>query len=372
MGGALVAHELTTRGRDVVLVEKRHIASGSSSASTGLIQYASDKSLTSCMHSFGEQAGLRFYKLCQEAVIQLGSICRDLAIDPQFIPRKSLYFASCEEDVPQLREDYAQLKRHGFDVRFLESDDIASTFSFRKPAAILSGGDAEVNPLRLTWAIVQSAAVKGLRVYQETAIRRHHATSDHIMVYTQDERTIKASYVVFATGYETQEIKVNPNTVLESTYVIATQPLDDFSGWLERCLIWETARPYLYLRKTTDNRIVAGGLDEGTNIEAERDSKLPHKIIRLLQEVQKLFPHIPQLRAEYGWAATFGRTHDGLPLIGPQKGFPRCHFLMGYGGNGTVYSMIGAQIIADLIEHGSNPDAHLFRIDRPHRSVKRS
>ena len=42
-------------------------------------------------------------------------------------------------------------------------------------------------------------------------------------------------------------------------------------------LIWETARPYIYMRTTVDNRIIIGGLDEDTNIAQERDSKLIHK-----------------------------------------------------------------------------------------------
>ncbi|MFK4390705.1 hypothetical protein ABH916_002633 [Peribacillus frigoritolerans] len=29
-------------------------------------------------------------------------------------------------------------------------------------------------------------------------------------------------------------------------------------------MIWETARPYLYARKTPGNRIIIGGLDEST------------------------------------------------------------------------------------------------------------
>jgi glycine/D-amino acid oxidase-like deaminating enzyme len=206
-------------------------------------------------------------------------------------------------------------------------------------------------------------------VFEQTEVRRSHRGEEATVFYTADNQRIEAEHAVFATGYETQEIKKNANAVMESSYAIATQPLADISGWPGRCLIWETARPYLYLRTTVDGRIVAGGFDEAILDAAERDACLPAKTERLLGEVRKLFPALTDLRAEYAWAATFGSTHDGLPLIGPQEGFPRCFFLMGYGGNGTVYSIIGAEIIADLIQKGEHPDAHLFRIDRPQRTM---
>ena len=33
---------------------------------------------------------------------------------------------------------------------------------------------------------------------------------------------------------------------LSSTWAIASEPVDAFAGWEDRCLIWETARPSSY------------------------------------------------------------------------------------------------------------------------------
>jgi glycine/D-amino acid oxidase-like deaminating enzyme len=366
--GSLAAYQLNQRGMDVVVVDKREIAHGSSSANTGLLQYANDKTLTSCMNTFGEARGLRFYKLCEEAVAALEVICRGLEIDPQYIKRDSLYMASCPEDAPALRHEYALLQRYGFRVKLLEEEEVACSFPFRKPLAIYSAGDAEINPYRFAQSLIYTVSRKGARIYQNTEVKFLKADAGGVVFKTLSGKTITAEHAVYAAGYETQDIKANPNAVMESTYAIATQPLESFPGWPGRCLLWETARPYLYIRTTADNRIVAGGMDEATGIAEERDRMLRHKSDLLLEAVGKLFPGLPPLRAEYSWAAAFGSTHDGLPLIGPQEGFPRCFFSMGYGGNGTAYSYIGSMIIADYIEKGSSADAELFRIDRPSRS----
>lgn len=365
--GALAAYHMLLKGIDTVLVEKRTIGAGISSANTGLLQYGNDKHLTACIHSFGEEKGVRFYKLCRTAVNDLSTICSNLAIDAQFIRRDSLYFASDEHDLAALKEEYETLLKHGFDVAFLNAQQISRQFSFGKPGAIYSKDDAELNPFRFTHSLIHDAVQRGLRVYENTEMIGRENQADGVIFHTGNHR-IKAKKAIFSTGYETQQIISNRNAVLSSSYAIATQPIDHFTGWHERCLIWETARPYLYLRTTADNRIVAGGLDENTAVAEERDRKLLHKGELLLAEVQRLFPEIEGLRAEYCWGAVFGSTHDGLPLIGTQAAFPHCYFGLGYGGNGTVYNTIAAQILAGLISEGHHPDAELFRFDRPVRT----
>lgn len=63
MGGAMAAYRLSLSGADAVLIEKRRVGSGSSHANTGLLQISNDKSLTSCMNTFGQKNGLLFYQL---------------------------------------------------------------------------------------------------------------------------------------------------------------------------------------------------------------------------------------------------------------------------------------------------------------------
>lgn len=368
--GSLAAYHLTESGVDTVIVDRRRIGFGSTSANTGLLQFANDKPLTACINTFGERDGVRFYQLCKEAVDDLERISAQLEISPDYIRRDSLYYASNEFDLPPLQKEFLALKNYGFDVTYLNQQEIGEKFSFSKPGAIYSRGDAEINPYKLANGLVHHAHKKGLRVFQETEIVSHVFHPDHIVFYTKDRRQIRAQKAVFCTGYETQEIKVNPNAVLSSSYAVVTEPVSEFPGWHNRCLIWETARPYLYIRTTADNRIVVGGKDESTIITEERDRMLLNKRDLLLQTVQEMFPEIPNLRADYFWSATFGGTHDGYPLIGTQPEFPNCYFSLGYGGNGTVYSTIGAQIVTDLITKGKSPDADLFRFDRPAHSPK--
>jgi glycine/D-amino acid oxidase-like deaminating enzyme len=76
-----------------------------------------------------------------------------------------------------------------------------------------------------------------------------------------------------------------------------------------------------------------------------------------------MFPNI-DLSVDCRWAGTFGETKDGLAYIGSIRQMPRCHFALGFGGNGVTFSVIAAQIICETLCGRSHPDAHLFRFDR--------
>ncbi len=59
--GAHIAYSLAKIGMSVMLIEKREIACGSTFANVGLLQFLHDKSLTSLIHTFGEEKGVRAY-----------------------------------------------------------------------------------------------------------------------------------------------------------------------------------------------------------------------------------------------------------------------------------------------------------------------
>lgn len=362
--GALCAYELTAKGVRAVLIDKHRVAGGSTSSNTGLLQFFNDKPLTACMNTFGEKQGVRMYELCAEAIRHLHRIRPKLDIDPMLIERESLYYASTPGDVDFLRKEYDALLKRGFDVEWWDADKLSAHFPFRKPGAIVSRGDAEVNPFRLAQGAVQAAARDGLHVYEHTEAVRHEADADGITFITAAGHRIRARYAIIATGYGTQRLMRNANAVLSSSYVAVTRPNMDLSAWHRRCLIWETARPYLYMRTTPDGRVIIGGMDEPAVLASERDRMLSRKTELLLERLREHFPMVDAAEAEYAWGATFGSTHDGYPMFGPQEGFPHCLFTLGYGGNGTVCATIAAMLISETIVKGWQPDLDMFRFNR--------
>ncbi|MFC5530879.1 NAD(P)/FAD-dependent oxidoreductase [Cohnella yongneupensis] len=366
MSGVTCGYVLAGSGIDAVLIEQGRIADGSTSANTGLLQFANDTMLSDFARTIGERDAASFYHACRQASEQLHAIAERLPRDVQFKRRRSLYYASTPADAPALRKEYEYWHRHGFSAEWWDGQRISRHYPFRKEAAILTNGDAEINPYLFVHALAEEANRLGLTIYEHTpmlSVQPADAGSGYI-VQTPDG-ALQVDHVVYAVGYAPEQAGGRwIQAKLCRSYAIVTNPMPSLAEWPERCLLWETARSYLYARTTPDNRIVVGGLDENVRVPVITQRELRVHSMRLLSEFKLLFPMWePEIR--YEWCATFGESTDGLPWIGEDPDRPRQHYLLGYGGNGTIYSMLGADIIRDKLLGIDHPIASLVRPDRP-------
>ncbi len=361
--GALVAYHLAREGVETVLVEKRDIGGGSTAASTALLQYEIDTELHDLIGTVGEAHAVRSYRLGLEAIDAVERLGGELGDDCGFERKTSLYLASKKSDVYKLRKEYETRKAFGFQVEYLEAKDIESRASFAAPGAILSYGDAQVDPFRLTHQLIQAAKKQGLRVYDRCEVAKVEPSGNGVVLHTGAGFRISGQRVVFATGYESQQYLKQNVGVLKSTFALISEPFDDFEGWPDRSLIWESARPYFYLRTTSDDRAIIGGEDVPYATAHKSEQLIGRKTKKLQRRFTGMFPRL-DLEVSYTWAGTFGETKDGLAYIGRTPEFPHAYFALGYGGNGITFSVVASKIITDLHLGRPNPDSNIFRFDR--------
>jgi glycine/D-amino acid oxidase-like deaminating enzyme len=361
--GALVAYYLVQEGVETILVDKRDIGAGSTAASTALLQYEIDTELHDLIDMVGEEHAVRSYRLGLDAIDTVERLSGDLRDDCGFERKTSLYLASKKSDVLRLRKEYETRKAFGFEVEYLSEKDIKSRASFTAPGAILSYGDAQVDPYRLTHRLIQAASKRGLRIYDRSEVSYVEPCDRHIILHVKPAVHITSQQVVFATGYESQQYLKQNVGALKSTFAAVSEPLDTFEGWPDRSLIWESARPYFYLRTTSDDRAIVGGEDVPYALAHRSDRLMTRKTKKLQRCINDMFPRL-DFEVSYAWSGTFGETKDGLAYIGRTPEFPQAYFALGYGGNGITFSIIAAKIITDLYCGRPNPDAEIFRFDR--------
>ena len=362
ISGALLGYRLTNLGMQVAIIDSRQVGAGSTAASTAILSYEADVNLGELIQKIGRTPAVRAYRAGIEAIDLIGKTVKKLGGGCDFRRTRSLYLASSRKDVELLEREYAVRKKYKFRVKLIWRDELATKYSLNSPCAILNEGAAEVNPLKLTQALVQRARKKGLRVFVGTRVTSYRPEGRESILITENGFEVRANHVVFATGYETQQFLKQPSVKLKSSYAIASKPMrlrskDRFP------VIWETARPYLYVRATADSRIIAGGEDVDFVDEKRRDRLLPAKTRVLEKKIRKLMPDI-RWKLATAWTGTFAETKDGLPYIGRHKDFPRALFALGYGGNGITVATIASMIVPDLIRGRTNPDARIFRFDR--------
>ncbi len=358
--GALLADALSSAGIETIVLDRREIGHGSTSASTALLQYEIDKPLYQLTELVGQAAAQRAYWLGIEALAQLKRVARKSS---EFSECPSLYVARNQREAKDLAREFTARKAAGLPVELLDRRDLRRHFGVARESGILSATAGSLDPYRLCHNILHRWTIEGtLRVFDRTTLLRYTDQGAGVRAVTSRRHSIRARRIFFATGFESQEILPERVVRLRSTYALASEPAN-LEWWKRKCLIWETGDPYLYARPTADGRVLVGGEDDTVLAAARRNHQTSRKARVILRKFSGLFPE-SRLEPAYWWSGMFGTTRDGLPYIGVHKAFPRAYFALGFGGNGITFSVMAARILRDLFLNTKNRDAELFRFER--------
>jgi glycine/D-amino acid oxidase-like deaminating enzyme len=362
ISGALTAYALTKAGIPCVVADARTIGLGSTAASTSLLQYEIDTPLSELRQKAGIAAANRAYELCAAAITELKDICRAIRF-PHFEMKRSLYLASFRKDVALLQAEYAARKELGLKMEWWDAATVAEKMGFAAPAAIYSHTAAQTDAYLLCHALHQYNIRHGAQVFDRTAIVDMDFRPRSVVLKTSQGKRITARYLVIATGYEVLQYLRQPLVKLNSTYAVVSEPNHAVEQWYQDCLIWETKSPYLYLRVTSDHRIMVGGRDEPFYNPGRRDKLIHRKAAALEKDLRKKLPGL-RFHPEFKWTGTFGATADGLPFIGRYAPMPHTFFALGFGGNGITFSQIAANIITGLVLGRKHRDEDIFSFNR--------
>ena len=362
--GALAAHQLLRAGCSVVVLDKRRAGYGSTAASTGLLLFQPDTTIADLTRLHDERTARRVYELGRKAIRELGVLSRELKFDCGWQPKRTLYVASRPSHTTRLKTEATRTRRIGFPATLLSAAELQQRHQMDFPAALWEPGSAQLHAFDLTRGVLHRAQRDtSFALYQHTRVTSVREGPDAVTLRTDTGGKIRARHVIVAAGYESRQFVRSSLVRLKATYVIAGPPMDARRLRPLRCLMWETARPYFYLRTTDDHRIIFGGADEPFDTVSSRQRTLQRKTRELEQQFASLFPALA-FSAEHAWFGAFAETTDGLPCIGPAQPGSRIFYALGYGGNGITFSQIAARFLRDACLGKRNPDAELFAFDR--------
>ncbi len=359
VSGAFMAEALTRRFERVVLVDRRPPATGATAASTAMLQFEIDEPLTALSDKIGARKANAAWRRSYNATQDLQKLVTAEGIRCGLQARSSLYLAGNDFGARALKDEAAARRRIGLPADFLEAEALKASFGIDRTGAIFGEGSAIANPMQLAVGLLRRAAARGATLYSPVDVSGVMATK-HGVVLDTGAHFIEARYAVFCTGYEALKGLPTMGTKITSSWAIASRPGIAMPGWLKRSLVWEASTPYLYLRTTPDGRIVAGGEDEQIDLPSYRARSLHGKARRIVAKLKRMHPGLAFTPA-YAWSGAFGESDDGLPIIDAVPDMPNCYAVMGFGGNGTIYSKIAAEIVPTLIAGRPDTDAELYR-----------
>jgi glycine/D-amino acid oxidase-like deaminating enzyme len=364
--GCAAALMFARAGARVVLVDRERMGRGSSAASTALLMQEPDADLGDLTRRYGAATARRIWRCSRSAVTSMVRTLGDLGV-ASLDPLPSLYYTRNAEDAGNLRRESALRRRAGLAGRWLTEAQADALAGFDTAGAILTPGNAQVDPYRACLAFARGARRTGARLFERSAVRKVEATRDGVTL-TLDAGSITSDWAVVATGYATPEFKpLAGRFTMMHTYVIATPRIPAAIRrrmGLGNVMLWDTGRPYHYLRWTPDHRLLFGGLDRPRIPRTTRPGALRQRASQLTDALIDLYPALEGMRPDYLWEGLFATTPDGLPYIGTHRRYPRQLFALGYGGNGMTLGFLAAQTLVRIAQGRARSDDELFSFGR--------
>lgn len=361
--GALMAHAAIKKGYNTMLIDKREIANGSTSATTSMLQYEIDVPLYKLKQLIGEQGAIASYMACRNAIYKLESLVREIGSASGFEPKESVYFAGNNKDVRWLETEFNTRLAAGFEVSWLSKDQLLNDYGLLGAGGILSTDGASIDAFCLAHDLLHYNMKRGLKVFDKTELKKVKHVEKGVKALLHTGSEVNAKKIIYCTGYETQMILPDKVVDLKSTYAMVSEQVCGYADVFEKTLFWNTDKPYLYMRTTSDGRLLVGGEDVDFKNATKRDLLLGRKKDRLLKTLKKYLPDVDFIE-DFCWCGTFGETKDGLPYIGTHPKFPDSYFLLGFGGNGITFSVAGADMIVGMMEGKPDLLSHYFRFKR--------
>ncbi|PWN66614.1 NAD(P)/FAD-dependent oxidoreductase [Chryseobacterium oncorhynchi] len=362
--GSLIAHQMIEDGYETILIDKRELCNGSTSATTSMLQYEIDVPLYELIGKIGKKGAVESYKACSDAIDNIEKISVQIRSNAGFKRKKSLYFASKKKDVEWLKKEYEARKNAGFEVKWLNTEQILKNFEFENTyGGIVSRQGASIDAFQFAHELFKHNVRKGLKIFDKTEMVNVEYHKGFNLATVDSGFQIKAKKIIYCIGYESKNLLKENFVDLKSTYAVVSEMDKDKFKNINNTLVWNTDDPYIYMRTTDDGRLLIGGGDEDFYDAEKRDALLEKKKKEILKNLKKIKPDY-HFYPDFVWAGTFGETKDGLPYIGEHEKFKNSYFVLGFGGNGITFSLAGMEMVSSFLKNKKHPLSRYFKFGR--------
>ena len=335
--GLLCAYELQKRGVDYVLVESGKIAEKTTVNTTAKITSLHGFIYGRLLREFDRDFARLYYEANEEAIKKYKQLSKN--IDCDFNECKS-YIYSFDNRV-KLENEFSSINKIGISAKLIDNLNLP----FETVGGIEFENQANFNPLKFLKVVS-----KDLKIYENTHIDKLKGN----YAYTSDGYKIHAKKIVFATHFPFMDkhgfyfLKMYQ----EKSYALAIESKSDIDN------MYIDDKSELSIRRY-GNYLILGGQKHRTGKQNDGFKKL--------EEIANKY--FPENNIKYRWTTQDCITLDGVPYIGKYwDANDNFYVITGFNKWGMTSSMIGSEIIADMIEGKENKYEKIFS---PKRSILR-
>lgn len=332
MAGILIAYQLQKSGKQVILLEANHIASGQTRNTTAKITSQHDLKYAELIHTQGEEKACQYAMANEKSIQEYRRIITEEKILCDFQETSAYIYSQDKEKLMAEADAAASL---GIRASFFSH---AKT-PFGHSPALCFAKQAQFHPLKFIRHLSEH-----LEIYENTPVQK---VEDH-QIYTP-QGTVTAEHIVFAAHYPFINF---PGLYFarmhqERSYVIALENVP----FTEGMFIGDGTNKYSF--RYHDKYLLFGGESHRTG-----DNRNGGRYDSLRKKAKELFPEAKEIAH---WSAQDCIPADGIPYIGRYASKkPYWYVATGFQKWGMTSSMVSAMIIRDLICGKENPYAEVF------------
>jgi glycine/D-amino acid oxidase-like deaminating enzyme len=367
MTGAMIAALFAEAKVGVTVIEAARAGLGSTAASTALLLQEPDYDLTALSKKYGAARARRIWRISHATTREFIATIHRLRIRCRLQLKDSIYYTLSDDRARALRREWQRRHTAGFDGKWLDPAALYRATGINGAAAIRTRGNALLNPLLACRGLLGTAVSMGAQVFEHSNVNRIRRMGEGVRLYTT-RGTVDALQVIIATGYATKYFRpLAGRFKMRHTYVLATEPIRRRTRrrlGLGDVMLWDTERPYHYVRWTDDRRLLVGGEDRPIKPGANRGLQFASATRELREYFAERYAAWPEVAIDRAWEGLFAMTPDGLPYIGSHRRYPGHAFALGYGGNGMTFAALAARILLEQWRGIASADHRLFAFDR--------
>jgi glycine/D-amino acid oxidase-like deaminating enzyme/nitrite reductase/ring-hydroxylating ferredoxin subunit len=355
ISGLTTAYLLAKAGRRVIVIDDGVIGGGETARTTAHLSNALDDRIYRVEKWHGAEKAKLAVEAHARAIGEIERIVETENIECDF-RRVDGYLIEAEDGgEDDLDKELEAARRAGLTgVEFVERAPISG---FDTGRCLRFPNQGQFHILKYLSGLAKAVEENGGRLFSNTrAVEWKGEGAPEVK--TAGGQTIRAKAVVLATNYPIMS-KMFAKLPAYRTYAVGARVPKDS---VEKCLIWDNADPYIYVRtqpEETYDVLIVGGEDHRVGQADDGEERFQ----RLWQWTQKHFPQADEIL--HKWSGQFLETHDGLAFIGRfSSGEPNVYLITGDSGMGMTHGTIGGMLVSDLILERDNPFAEVFEPSR--------
>ena len=363
ISGCSAAYQLARRGARVRLLEKNHLAAGSTGRTVGIIRQHYSNEITARM-------ALRSLRVWQDFANVIGG-------DAGFV-NNGVIFAVGPHERDKMVANVTMHRSVGIRVEMLDIESLQEVTpqlngaDFGGIAYEPEGGYAD--GALATAAFAKRASEGGAKITQGVAVRRILTERGRVLGVETESETIHAPVVINAAGPWAAKLTAQLGTLTPaqpSRHQVAVfqQPAD--SALAGHPFVADFVN-HFYTRGETGALTLAGSLDprEAKDVVADPDRYNETVSMDFNAEMAELtlgrLPAMAEARVGKGWVGLYTVTPDWHPIIGPLPGTEGLILAYGFSGSGFKMGPVVGEMLADLAlgERECPLDPAPFRLER--------